>query len=1421
MIVLSIGAISAQDVDDAIASSNDTVIFGDSDYVSGGVDFVTVNPWNTTGELSYDIPSDATSIKSADVYVNVYGGSAKNNYGANANITITAGNSETTYFESLWTEEGSSDGTVYIVNDHTTKCYSDYMIHYDLTSMLDGLNGNNLKINVDTFEMEGMQFDGRIKLIALILAYDDGDDDSIGYWINDDQLWSKTNVTVTFGTEDVTHINGATLSNVVLSSGDGTYMVNDEYLGDADVHESGNYYQYNEWDVTKIIDANQNTDLNVIYAGTSAYGSIKNVLSVLTIDNSVFDNTVSGGVDVVAVNPWNTTGELSYDIPSDAKSIKSADVYVNVYAGSAKNTYGANADITIATDDADYQYSEYLWIEEGSSDGTVYTVNNHITKCYSDYMIHYDVTNKLRNLNGTNLRINVDTSEIENKSFDGRIKLIALVLTYDDGDDDFIGYWINDDQLWSKSNVTVTFDTEDILWLTEANLVNFVLSSGDGTYMMNDEFLGDADVHVSGNYFQYNEWDVTNLIEPTQKTDLNVIYAGTSAYGSIKNVLSVLTIDNSVFDNTVSGGVDVVAVNPWNTTGELSYDIPSDAKSIKSADVYVNVYAGSAKNTYGANADITITADDTEYQYSEYLWIEEGSSDGTVYVVNDYITKCYSDYMIHYDITNKLRNLNGTNLRINVDTSEIENKSFDGRIKLISLILAYDDGDDDVISYWINDDQLWSKTNVTVTFGTEDVTHINGATLSNVVLSSGDGTYMVNDEYLGDADVHESGNYYQYNEWDVTKIIDANQNTDLNVIYAGTSAYGSIKNVLSVLTIDNSVFDNTVSGGVDVVAVNPWNTTGELSYDIPSDAKSIKSADVYVNVYAGSAKNNYGANADISITADDTEYQYSEYLWIEEGSSDGTVYTVNNHVTKCYSDYMIHYDVTNKLRNLNGTNLRINVDTSEIENKSFDGRIKLISLILAYDDGDSDVISYWINDDQLWSKSNVTVTFDTADVTGINAATLDNFVLSSGDGTYMLNDEFLGDADVHVSGNYFQYNEWDVTDVVKANQINDLNVIYAGTSAYGSIKNVLSVLTIKSAINTDLSTSYDENTMKLVASLTNNVTGQPIKGATVRLTINDQKYSAKTNEDGQAEFSTANLAPGNYTGTVYYLGNSKYNPVSTTVDITVNKMATNISAAYDAVTGDLVATLINEVTGQPIKSATVRVTIDGQKYTVKTNASGQAKLEISDLAPGAYTATVSYNGNSKYDPASTAVDIIIPKITTSISLFYDGAAKELVAVLVNSETGSAISGGNVVFNLNGVKTTVKTDKQGEARFAVEGNSSTFNAAVSYGGNSKYYKSTASIKVIEDKMPTSISLDYDAENGEVVATLINVEAGKVITGANVVFSVKSVKTTVKTNRDGQAIFSIADLDSGIQSIAASYGGNSKYAGSTASIMFVKP
>ena len=182
MMVFSLSAVSAEDMQTT-----------DSGQVSGDVDVVTVNPWNTTGELTYEIPNEAKNIASADVYVNVYGGSAKNTHGANANVSLQTVNGKNQLgSEELWIEDGSTDGTVYIVNNHTNKCYSDYQIHYDIKNLVDGLNGSSITIKVDTFKMENKTFDGRIKLIALVLAYDDGDSDVINYWVDTAQKWTKT-----------------------------------------------------------------------------------------------------------------------------------------------------------------------------------------------------------------------------------------------------------------------------------------------------------------------------------------------------------------------------------------------------------------------------------------------------------------------------------------------------------------------------------------------------------------------------------------------------------------------------------------------------------------------------------------------------------------------------------------------------------------------------------------------------------------------------------------------------------------------------------------------------------------------------------------------------------------------------------------------------------------------------------------------------------------------------------------------------------------------------------------------------------------------------------------------------------------------------------------------------------------------------
>lgn len=328
MIAFSLSTVSADDLQ-----------LTDSGQVSGDVDVATANPFTTSGELTYDIPADAKEIKSADVYVNVYSGSASNNYGLNANVSLKTANGEKSIAsEELWVEDGSTDGTIYPVNDHAYKCYSDYQMHYDITDSVKGLNGSSIAIKVNSFEMPGKSFDGRIKLIALILAYDDGDDDEIHYWFDATQKWTKTDIATSFNTSGVTDIVKAELTNIALSSADGTFRLNGQIMGDPARHVSGNYYQYNLWDVLDKIKQGQDTELISMVGGASSYGSLKNVLTFLKLESknitadvslaSEYANTCYAGTNntlTVNVNA-NFAGRYLIELLADGSVVNSTEV---------------------------------------------------------------------------------------------------------------------------------------------------------------------------------------------------------------------------------------------------------------------------------------------------------------------------------------------------------------------------------------------------------------------------------------------------------------------------------------------------------------------------------------------------------------------------------------------------------------------------------------------------------------------------------------------------------------------------------------------------------------------------------------------------------------------------------------------------------------------------------------------------------------------------------------------------------------------------------------------------------------------------------------------------------------------------------------------------------------------------------------
>ena len=131
----------------------------DSGEVSGGVDISSVNPFNSTSsELIYEIPEDATEIRSANVVVSTYSGSGAPTYGLTTNISLnTNDKSEILEYANLtYPDSTASDPVIYPITNFTSKQYSDYQSLFDITEKVKGLSsGDTITVSVNNTALEG------------------------------------------------------------------------------------------------------------------------------------------------------------------------------------------------------------------------------------------------------------------------------------------------------------------------------------------------------------------------------------------------------------------------------------------------------------------------------------------------------------------------------------------------------------------------------------------------------------------------------------------------------------------------------------------------------------------------------------------------------------------------------------------------------------------------------------------------------------------------------------------------------------------------------------------------------------------------------------------------------------------------------------------------------------------------------------------------------------------------------------------------------------------------------------------------------------------------------------------------------------------------------------------------------------------
>ncbi len=343
---------------------------------------------------------------------------------------------------------------------------------------------------------------------------------------------------------------------------------------------------------------------------------------------TVQSGQVSGGLWCDPGLYWNATqpsgnsGEVverTYSLP-EFESIAWARLYVAQYCAATSGAKPTVANIDF-DGDGDGIYSDLADENLNSADMGVIPGSPHITRLSSNYVMWYDVGTLI---SADNPSVKVDTAG----SSDGRIKFLALVVAYDDGDDDQVVYWVN--QGHSGGIGSTSFDASGIPGTWEsAELVNLFLASTDATAYT----IGSATITPSEEqtltFSGYNRFNVTGNVSAGSTTfgwpGVGVYYRTPLAMLSVRipepedidlEVTSVTSNNNEIFAHEANTINATIENSGTDATGAFSvvFDL-GDSQQI----VMVPGLAGGGRTTLSVSdptertagdlVSITVTAD--------------------------------------------------------------------------------------------------------------------------------------------------------------------------------------------------------------------------------------------------------------------------------------------------------------------------------------------------------------------------------------------------------------------------------------------------------------------------------------------------------------------------------------------------------------------------------------------------------------------------------------------------------------------------------------------------------------------------------------------------------------------------------------------------------------------------------------------
>lgn len=283
----------------------------------------------------------------------------------------------------------------------------------------------------------------------------------------------------------------------------------------------------------------------------------------------------------------------------------------------------------------------------------------------------------------------------------------------------------------------------------------------------------------------------------------------------------------------------------------------------------------------------------------------------------------------------------------------------------------------------------------------------------------------------------------------------------------------------------------------------------------------------------------------------------------------------------------------------------------------------------------------------------------------------------------------------------------------------------------------------------------------------------------VTVNVTDQNGNVYVGQLIDGKYLLDNLPVGNYTVNVTNAENEMFNASSAVVNFSIKKFDFNIDIPVNSSSTEITINTSKDVTGFLL------VDINGQSYYAPVE-NGTATVTVPKLAPGNYTAKVTYTGDDKYGNQSTTKQITVPS----------NLPADEVTIPETSETNSPTYSIKLPEDATGFFSVVADGKEyvvalknGEASITVpnlaEGD---HRIIVSYTGDDKY-SSFSKETMLNIHIPVyKLTKNADA-NVLYSATksykVLVTKDGKVVVGEKVTIKFNSKTYSVKTDSKGYA------------------------------------